>query len=63
MVTVPKLAGRTFIELETVTDPGAVDTALGVVRSTLRELGIEDSDLTTQVYTDAVATRRAAVQL
>ncbi|MGH3526954.1 MAG: hypothetical protein ACRDQ6_06565 [Pseudonocardiaceae bacterium] len=40
-----------------------MDTALGVVRSTLRELGIEDSDLTTQVYTDAVATRRAAVQL
>jgi hypothetical protein len=28
----------------------------------LRELGIEDSDLTTQAYTDAVATRRGAAQ-
>jgi len=26
------------------------------------ELGIEDSDLTTQAYTDAVATRRGAAQ-
>jgi adenylate cyclase class 2 len=62
VVTVPELAGRTFIELETVADPGDVDAALDVVRSVLRELGIEDSDLTTQAYTDAVATRRGAVQ-
>jgi adenylate cyclase class 2 len=58
VVTVPELAGRTFIELETVADPGDVDAALDVVRSVLRELGIEDSDLTTQTYTDAVAIRR-----
>jgi hypothetical protein len=38
VVTVPELARRTFIELETVADPGDVD----VVRSTLRELGIEE---------------------
>jgi adenylate cyclase class 2 len=62
VVTVPELSGRTFIELETVTDPGDVDAALDVVRSTLRELGIEDSDLTSQAYTDAVATRRGAAQ-
>jgi adenylate cyclase class 2 len=62
MVTIPELAGRTFIELETIADPGDVDAALDVVRSVLRELGIEDSDLTTQAYTDAVATRRGAAQ-
>jgi adenylate cyclase class 2 len=62
VVTVPELAGRTFIELETVADPGDLDAALEVVRSMLRELGIEDSDLTTQAYTDAVATRRGADQ-
>jgi adenylate cyclase, class 2 len=62
VVAVPELAGRTFIELETLADPGDVDAALHVVRSMLRELGIEDSDLTTQAYTDAVATRRGAAQ-
>ncbi|MDQ2883423.1 MAG: class IV adenylate cyclase [Actinomycetota bacterium] len=62
VVTVPELAGQTFIELETVTDPGDVGAALDVVRSVLRELRIEDSDLTTQAYTDAVATRRGAAQ-
>ncbi|MEA2202452.1 MAG: adenylate cyclase, class 2 [Solirubrobacteraceae bacterium] len=60
VVTVPELAGQTFIELETVAHSGDVDAALDVVRSVLRELGIEDSDLTTQAYTDAVATRRGA---
>jgi adenylate cyclase, class 2 len=62
VVTVPELAERTFLELETLADPSDVDAALHVVRSTLRELGIEDSDLTTQSYTDAVATRRGTAQ-
>jgi adenylate cyclase class 2 len=62
VVTVPELAGQTFIELETGADPDDVDTALDLVRSVLRKLGIEDSDLTTQAYTDAVATRRGAAQ-
>ncbi|MEO7196821.1 MAG: class IV adenylate cyclase [Pseudonocardiaceae bacterium] len=62
VVTVPELAGQTFIELETLADPGDVDAALHVVRSVLRELGIEDSDLTTQAYTDAVTTRRNTTQ-
>jgi len=62
VVTVPELAGQTFIELETLADPGDVDAALDLVRSVLRELGIEDSDLTTQAYTDAVAARRGAAQ-
>ena len=60
VVIVPELAGQTFIELETVADPDDVDAALDVVRSVLRELGVEDSDLTTEAYTDAVATRRSA---
>ena len=62
VVTVPELAGQTFIELETVADPGDVNAALDLVRSVLRELGIEDSDLTTQAYTDAVATQRGVAQ-
>jgi adenylate cyclase class 2 len=62
VVTVPELAGRTFIELETVAELGDVDAALDVVRSVLHELGIEDSDLTTQAYTDAVVTQRDAAQ-
>ena len=62
VVTVPELAGQTFIELETLTDPDDADDALGVVRSILRELGIADNDLTTQAYTDAVATQRGAAQ-
>jgi adenylate cyclase, class 2 len=62
VVTVPELAGQTFIELETVANPDDVDAALDLVRSVLRELGIEDSDLTTQAYTDAVAARKGATQ-
>lgn len=62
VVTVPELAGQTFLELETLTDPDDADDALDVVRSILRELGIEDNDLTTQAYTDAVATQRGAAQ-
>lgn len=60
VVTVPELAGQTFIELETLADPRDVDAALDLVRSVLHELGIDDSDLTTQEYTDAVATQRGA---
>ena len=62
VVTVPELAGQTFIELETLADPGDVDAALDLVRSVLCELGIEDSDLTTHAYTDAVAAQRGAAQ-
>jgi adenylate cyclase, class 2 len=62
VVTVPELAGQTFIEMETIADPDDVDAALDVVRSVLRELGIEDSDLTTQAYTDAVAAQRDTAQ-
>ncbi len=58
LVTVPELEGQTFIEVETMTKADEVDAALDVVRSVLRELGISEHDLTTETYTDAVATRR-----
>ncbi len=53
---------QTFIELETLADPDDVNAAVDVVRSVLRELGIEDSDLTTQAYTDAIAARRGVAR-
>ena len=63
VVTVPELAGQTFIELETAADAGEVDAALDVVRSVLHELGIEEGDLTSQAYTDAVANRTGAMSV
>lgn len=58
VVTIPELAGQTFLELETRADPDDLDAALEVVRSVLRELGVKESDLTTQAYTDAVAAQK-----
>lgn len=49
----------TFLELETmVSEESKVPAALDDVRGVLRELGIEDKDLTNELYTDAVAARR-----
>jgi adenylate cyclase, class 2 len=53
VVTVPEIAG-TFIELETMTDEADVSAALDDVRAVLHELGVNDDDLTTEQYTDAV---------
>ncbi|WP_159841219.1 hypothetical protein [Nocardia sp. CY41] len=51
--------GVGFIELETMVAESEPAEALEVVRSTLRQLGIADTDLTAEQYTDAVlATRR-----
>jgi adenylate cyclase class 2 len=58
VVTVFELEGQTFLELETMTKTDEVDAALDVIRSVLRELGISEHDLTTETYTDAVATQR-----
>ncbi len=58
LVRVPELDG-TFLELETmVQDDAELPAALDDVRSVLRELGIDDKDLTNELYTDAVAARR-----
>jgi adenylate cyclase class 2 len=58
VVTVPELAGQTFIELETAAQPGDVAAALEVVRAVLAELGIVQEDHTGETYTDAVAAHR-----
>ncbi|MEY9930146.1 adenylate cyclase class 2 [Catenulispora sp. GP43] len=55
VVTVPEIEG-TFVELETVAEAdGDLSAALDAARATLVELGIADHDLTTELYTDAVA--------
>ena len=58
MVTVPEISG-TFIELETMTEEGDLGSGLADVRAVLDELGIGESDLTTEQYTDAVMRARA----
>jgi adenylate cyclase class 2 len=57
LVRVPEL-GETFIELETQAAEDDVEPALAAVRAVLGGLGIEESDLTTELYTDAVAAAR-----
>ncbi|GAB3990570.1 hypothetical protein GCM10029978_118800 [Actinoallomurus acanthiterrae] len=61
VVTVPELAG-TFIELETMADEADVGAALDDVRAVLRELGVDDGDLTTEQYTDAVMRARGRTE-
>ena len=57
VVTVPEIDG-TFIELETMADEADVGAALDDLRVVLHELGINDDDLTTEQYTDAVMNAR-----
>ena len=57
LVQVPEIDGH-FIELETLTDSDDLASALADVRVVLDELGIGESDLTTEQYTDAVASSR-----
>ena len=59
LVQVPELDGQHFIELETIVPDEQLDQALADVRAVLAELGVEDDDLTTEQYTDAVAAARA----
>jgi adenylate cyclase class 2 len=58
LVTVPEIDG-TFVELETMADETDLGAALADVRGVLGELGVGDSDLTTELYTDAVMRARA----
>lgn len=58
LVRVPEIDG-TFIELETLAKSTEdLSAALGTVRTILARLGIDEDDLTTEQYTDAVATAR-----
>lgn len=59
LVRVPEVDG-TFLELETlVVEEGEVSAALDDVRAVLADLGIEEDDLTRELYTDAVKARRS----
>jgi adenylate cyclase class 2 len=58
-VQVPELDGH-FLEVETSAETEAeLPAALAAVRALLRELGIGSEDETNELYTDAVAARRA----
>ncbi|MFI5754299.1 class IV adenylate cyclase [Streptomyces sp. NPDC051569] len=62
LVRVPEIDG-TFIELETLVDETDVPAALATVRAVLVDLGIDESDLTREKYTDAVQSARRTDQL
>jgi adenylate cyclase class 2 len=51
---------ETFLEVETIVEEKDFHAALDAVKGVLGELGIDERDLTTEQYTDAVAARRAA---
>lgn len=58
VVTVPEIDG-TFVELETLTTELDLPAALEDVRAVLNELGITNTDLTAELYTEAVMRARA----
>ncbi|MFJ8230077.1 class IV adenylate cyclase [Streptomyces sp. NPDC094448] len=57
LVRVPELDG-TFLEVETLTEEPDVAAALVDMRAVLTSLGIDEDDLTRELYTDAVRARR-----
>ncbi|GAB2884817.1 class IV adenylate cyclase [Streptomyces mayteni] len=58
LVRVPEIEGD-YLELETLIEAeDDLEAALSDLRVTLEELGITESDLTRELYTDAVAARR-----
>ncbi|MEV7183640.1 class IV adenylate cyclase [Kitasatospora sp. NPDC093102] len=59
LVRVPEL-DATFIEVETATvAQDGLGAALDAVRAVLADLGVNEDDLTAELYTDAVAAARA----
>jgi adenylate cyclase class 2 len=57
LVTVPEVDG-TFVEVETQAEPADVAAALDAVRAVLTDLGIRQSDLTTEKSTSSVRSAR-----
>ncbi|MFX0575742.1 class IV adenylate cyclase [Nocardia nepalensis] len=57
VVTVPEIDG-TFLELETQATEEDLHAALADLRTVLAELGVSEDQLTTELYTDAVAAVR-----
>ncbi|MGP8300668.1 class IV adenylate cyclase [Streptomyces inhibens] len=59
LVQVPEIEG-TFLEVETmIPEEKELSAALDDIRSAMGELGIHADDFTSELYTDAVAARRA----
>lgn len=50
----------TFLEVETMAEPEDLHAALAAVQAIVVELGVEDRELTTAAYTDAVRAARLA---
>lgn len=61
LVTVPELDG-TYLEVETAAAADEVDAAIRAVRTVMAELGVSDTELTTDTYTDAVRAARLTQQ-
>jgi len=59
VVQIPELDGLTFLELETMVEPDDLPDALTVLHAVLGELGVTREELSTESYTDLVASRRA----
>ncbi|MEV5835082.1 class IV adenylate cyclase [Nocardia sp. NPDC052112] len=57
VVTVPEIVG-TFLELETQATEEDLQAVLADLRTVLAELGVPEDELTTELYTDAVAEAR-----
>ncbi|MFF0144659.1 adenylate cyclase class 2 [Amycolatopsis sulphurea] len=58
VVTIPELAGQTFIELETMAEPHDLAEALRSVRAVLDDLGVTKDDAVERSYTDMVSAKR-----
>ncbi|GAB3381461.1 class IV adenylate cyclase [Amycolatopsis echigonensis] len=58
IVTIPELAGQTFIELETIAEQDDLAEALGALRVVLDGIGVTEGDAVEQSYTDMVAAAR-----
>ncbi len=59
IATVPELDGA-FLEVETLVPAHDVPNALAVLRRLLGQLGVTETDLTTELYTAAVAAQRGS---
>jgi adenylate cyclase class 2 len=57
LVTVPEIEG-TYLEVETAADEESLADAIAVIRAVLAEIGVTDTELTTDTYTDAVRAAR-----
>ncbi|MBN9740616.1 adenylyl cyclase [Amycolatopsis sp. A1MSW2902] len=58
VVTIPELAGQTFIELETMAERDELPEALRSLREVLDGLGVGEGDAVEQSYTDMVMKAR-----